>query len=97
MAGVLSGRQRQAGWVVVDGWFLALPVGRSFDDEFVGGGDEPVDGGLGQQRVGQHGQPFVRGAVGGHDGGGFVVAFDAQLVEVGGAGPRRAAGGPGRR
>jgi hypothetical protein len=36
---------------VVDGWFLAA-VGLSFDDEFVGGGDEPVDGGLGEQRVG---------------------------------------------
>jgi hypothetical protein len=30
-----------------DGWFLAAPVGLSFDDELVGGGDEPVDGGLG--------------------------------------------------
>jgi hypothetical protein len=27
-----------------DGWFLAAPVGLSFDDEFVGGGGEPVDG-----------------------------------------------------
>jgi hypothetical protein len=32
---------------VVDGWFLALPVGLALDDELVGGGDEPVDGGLG--------------------------------------------------
>src|SRR5215469_17174339 len=71
---------------VADGRFLAATVGLSFDDEFVGGGDEPVDGGLGEQRVGHHGQPFVGGAVGGHDGGGFLVAFDAQLVEVGGAG-----------
>jgi hypothetical protein len=30
---------------VADGWFLAAPVGLSFDDEFVGGGGEPVDGG----------------------------------------------------
>ena len=43
---------------VVDGWFLAAPVGLSFDDEFVGGGGKPVDGGLGKQRVGHHGQPF---------------------------------------
>jgi hypothetical protein len=40
---------------VVDGWFLAAPVGLAFDDEFVGGGDEAVDGGLGEQRVGHHG------------------------------------------
>jgi len=31
-----------------DGWFLAAPVGLAFDDEFVGGGDEAVDGGLGE-------------------------------------------------
>jgi hypothetical protein len=29
----------------------------------VGGGDEPVDGGLGEQWVGHHGQPFVGLAV----------------------------------
>ena len=40
---------------VVDGWFLAAAVGLSFDDEFVGGGGKPVDGGLGEQRVGHHG------------------------------------------
>ena len=34
---------------VVDGWFLAAPVGLSFDEEFVGGGGKPVDGGLGEQ------------------------------------------------
>ena len=28
----------------VDGWFLAAAVGLSFDDEFVAGGGEPVDG-----------------------------------------------------
>src|SRR6266567_2833687 len=69
-----------------DGWFLAPPVGLAFDDQLVGGGDEPVDGGLGEQRVGHHGQPFLGGAVGGHHGGGPLVAFDAELVEVGGLG-----------
>ena len=39
---------------VVDGWFLAAPVGLAFDDQLVGGGDEAVDGGLGEQRVGHH-------------------------------------------
>src|SRR6516162_2309979 len=72
--------------VVADGGFLAAPVGLSVDDEFVGGGDEPVDGGLGEQRVGHDGQPFLGRAVGGDHGGGPLVAFDAQLVEVGGLG-----------
>ena len=34
--------------VVADGWFLAPPVGLSFDDQFVGGGDEAVDRRLGE-------------------------------------------------
>src|SRR6516165_8569862 len=72
--------------VVVDGGFLPPPVGLAVDDEFVGGGDEPVDGGLGQERVGHHRQPFLGGAVGGHYGGGPLVALDADLVEVGGFG-----------
>ncbi|ART74552.1 hypothetical protein BTO20_38880 (plasmid) [Mycobacterium dioxanotrophicus] len=37
---------------------LALPVGGSFDDEFVGGGGESVDGGFGEHRVAHDGQPF---------------------------------------
>ena len=40
---------------MADGWFLAAPVSLSFDDGFAGGGDEPVDGGLGEQRAGHHG------------------------------------------
>jgi hypothetical protein len=36
----------------------ALTVGRSFDDEGVGGGRESVDRRLGQQGVGRHGQPL---------------------------------------
>ena len=35
-----------------------MPVGLAVEDEFVGGGLEPVDGGLGEQRVGHQGQPF---------------------------------------
>ena len=75
-----------AGGAVAEGWFLAAPVGLAFDDELVGGGGEPVDGGLGQERVGHHGQPFLGGPVGGHDRGAFAVALDAELVEVGGLG-----------
>jgi hypothetical protein len=46
----------------------------------------PVDGGLGEQGVGERGQPFVGGAVGGDDGGRLEVPFDGDLVEVGGLG-----------
>src|SRR5438045_4231591 len=68
----------------VDGWFLAAPAGLAFDDQFVGGGGEPVDRGLGEQWAGHHGQPLLGGAVGGGHGGGPLVAVDAELVEVGG-------------
>ena len=43
--------------------FLAAPVGRAFDDEFVGGGGQSIDRRLGQQWVGHDGQPFVGAAV----------------------------------
>ena len=65
---------------------LAAAVGVAFDDELVAGGGEPVDGGLGQERVGHEGQPFAGVAVGGDDGGGPAVAFGDDLVEVGGLG-----------
>jgi hypothetical protein len=70
----------------VEGGFLAAPVGLAFDDEFPGGGLQPVDGGLGEQRLGERGQPFVGRAVGGDDGGRLEVPFDRDLVEVGGLG-----------
>ena len=47
---------------------------------------EPVDGGLGEQRVGERGEPLVGVAVGGHERGRLEVAFDDELVEVGGLG-----------
>ncbi len=40
-----------------------LAVGLAFDDEFVAGGDEPVDGGLCEQRVAHHAEPLGRVAV----------------------------------
>jgi hypothetical protein len=49
------------------GGALAAAVGVAFDDELVAGGGEPVDGGLGQQRVGHQGEPFAGVAVGGDD------------------------------
>jgi hypothetical protein len=50
----------------------------------VGGGLEPVDGGLGEERIGHETEPLDGLAVGGDDGGGGAVAFDDQLVDVGG-------------
>ena len=64
----------------------ALAVGRSFDDEGVGGCGQSVDCRLGQERVGGHGQPFGRFSVGGDDGGLGAVAFDDDFVEVAGFG-----------
>src|ERR1017187_4981724 len=49
-------------------------------------GGEPVDGGVGGQRVGHEREPFAGVAVGGDHGGGFAVAFGDDLVEVGGLG-----------
>src|SRR5215471_13271520 len=48
------GRWRPGGsWLLAgpgDGGFLPVPVGLAVDDQLVGGGLEPVDGRLGQQR-----------------------------------------------
>ena len=35
-----------------------MPVGRAIDDEGVRRAGEPVDSGLGEHRVGRHGEPF---------------------------------------
>jgi hypothetical protein len=56
---------------------VSLPVGGAFDDEGVCCGGESVDGGLGQEWVAHHGQPFGGFAIRGADGRGFAVAFDA--------------------
>ena len=45
---------------------------------------EPVDRGLREERVGHLSEPLDRFAVGGDDGGGGAVAFDDELVDVGG-------------
>jgi hypothetical protein len=53
------GRRRRRGLAVmvpgVEAGFLAAAVGFAVEDEFVGGGLEPVDGGLGEERVGHLG------------------------------------------
>jgi hypothetical protein len=41
----------------VDAGLLAGPVGVAFEHEFVGGGLQPVDGGLGEERVDRAGEP----------------------------------------
>lgn len=65
---------------------VALAEGVALDDEGVNSGGEPVDGGLGQQRVAGHGQPLTRFPVGGRDGARSAVPLHDQLVEVVGLG-----------
>ena len=42
----------------IEGGFLSVAVAVALDDEFVGGGLVPVDGGLGEEWVGQEGEPL---------------------------------------
>jgi hypothetical protein len=74
------------GGAAVDRWFLALPVGRSFDDELVGGGDERVDGGLGEQQVshpGRHGVSRYADIVCGRETLGRPIGVaDAQIAAI---------------
>jgi hypothetical protein len=69
------------GWVVEAG-FLSSSVGLAVQDEFVGGGLEAVDRGLGEEGVGHLGEPFDGFTVGGDHGGGGAVAFDDELVDI---------------
>src|SRR6266705_6054239 len=65
-AGAAPPRSAVAGrglWLLAgsgDGGFLPVPVGLAVDDQFVGGGLEPVGGGGGEQGVGHQGQPVHR-------------------------------------
>src|SRR5262249_19858887 len=70
------------------GWAgaLAFAVGLAFDDEFVAGGGEPVDGGLGEGGGAHEGDPFVGGAGGGDDGGFLAGPVGGVFVGVGGGG-----------
>jgi hypothetical protein len=58
------------------------PVGLAFDDEFVSGAGEPVDGALGADRIGEGGEPFIGSAVGGDDHGAGAMPLDHDLVDV---------------
>ena len=66
------------GWLSVLG-FLALPVGLTFFDEFVGCRLQSVHRRLGQQRVSHHGQDLRGFAVTGDDGRCAPVAFAPRL------------------
>lgn len=63
---------------------MASPVGLAVDDEFVGVGVEPVDGGLGEERVGHLGEHLAGIPVRGEDRRRTPVAFDDDLVDLGG-------------
>jgi hypothetical protein len=65
---------------------LPAAVGVSFDEEFVADGHEPVDGGLGEQRVTHDGDPFRWVAVGRYYGAGLLVPFEDEPLEVAGLG-----------
>jgi hypothetical protein len=61
---------------------LALPVGRAFNDEFERGALQSVDSRLHQQRIGHHGDHFVRGSIACDDRARLSVTIHYQLVEV---------------
>lgn len=66
------------------GWSFAAAVGLSFDDELVVGGDEPVDGKPGEQRVAHGRDPLAGVAVRGQDRARALMPFDDEFVEVAG-------------
>jgi hypothetical protein len=69
---------------VADAGSLALAVAFALDDEFERGGLQPIDRGLGQQRVRHHGQHLRGFPVRGDDRGGLAVAFHDQLIKIAG-------------
>ena len=63
---------------------LVAPVGLAVEDEFVGGGLESVDGGLGEEGVGHESQPLDRVSVRRDNCRRLPVALHYQLINVGG-------------
>ena len=61
-----------------------MPVGLAVEDEFVGGGLESVDRGLGEEWVGHQSEPLDGLAVAGHDRCCAPVSFDDEFVDIGG-------------
>jgi len=60
----------------------AFAVRVSFHDDVVGVVGQPVEGGVGHDRVGEQGQPVAGGPVGGDHDGAAQVAFGDHLIEV---------------
>ena len=67
-----------------DAGFLSVAVAVAFDDEFVGGGLEPVDSGLREERVGHQRDPLDWLTIRGDDRGFVAVSFDDKFVDVAG-------------
>lgn len=72
--------------VGAQGGILAAPVGVALDDDFIGGGLQPVERGLGDLGFGALGQPPGRLAVGGQQRGPGEVALHGDLIEIAGGG-----------
>ena len=81
---MIAGRAGGSSRFVGDGGLLALPVGLAVEDEFVGGGLEPVDRGLGEEGVGHEPEPLDWLPVAGHDRRRSAVPLDDEFVDVGG-------------
>lgn len=76
-------RARRSRLRPAEGGPLPAAIGLAFDDQFPGRALEPVDGRLGQQRVGQHPQPLARVPIGGQQRGAGFVPFDDNFIKIG--------------
>jgi hypothetical protein len=86
LGGSCGSSQQVARPVTSDGRPLALAVGLALDDKLPSRALEPVDGGLGEQGVGEHAGPFNRLPVGSQDRRGGLMPFHHKLIEVRGLG-----------
>ena len=69
---------------VAHGGLLAVPIAVAVEHELVGGGLQSVDRRLGEEGIGHEAEPLDGLPVRRGDGGRPAVAFDDQLVDVGG-------------
>lgn len=68
--------------VLADGRFLVLAIGLAFDDKLPSGALQPVDSGLGEERICHERKTFTGVASRGENRGGGMVALDADLVDI---------------